>query len=66
MIAEVILVTKNVDESRSALVHCHFFTQPKNLLPGMFLTAQIDISSEDAVTLPEAAVVRYDNRQVGL
>lgn len=60
---EVILVTKNVDESRSALVHCHFFTQPKNLLPGMFLTAQIDISSEDAVTLPEAAVVRYDNRQ---
>ncbi|MBL7744884.1 MAG: efflux RND transporter periplasmic adaptor subunit [Chitinophagaceae bacterium] len=60
---EVILVTKNVDESRSALVHCHFETQPKNLLPGMFLNASIGISSNNALTLPEEAVVRYDNKQ---
>ena len=59
----VILVTKNVDESRSALAHCHFETQPKNLLPGMFLNASININSENALTLPEEAVVRYDNRQ---
>lgn len=60
---EVILVTKNVDESRSALVHCHFEKQPKNLLPGMFLNAVISISNANVLTLPEEAVVRFENKQ---
>jgi cobalt-zinc-cadmium efflux system membrane fusion protein len=60
---EVILVTRNVDESRSALVHCHFENQPRTLLPGMFLNAVISISDESALTLPEEAVVRFDNKQ---
>ncbi|MGZ5218921.1 MAG: efflux RND transporter periplasmic adaptor subunit [Chitinophagaceae bacterium] len=60
---EVILVTKNVDESRSALVHCHFEKQPKNLLPGMFLNAVISISNANVLTLPEEAIVRFENKQ---
>jgi len=60
---EVILVTKNVDESRSALVHCHFEKQPKNLLPGMFLNAVISISNANVLTLPEDAIVRFENKQ---
>ena len=36
---EVLLVTKNVDDNRSALVHCHFEKRPKQLLPCMFLNA---------------------------
>lgn len=60
---EIILVTKSVDESRSALVHCHFETQPKNLLPGMFLNATISISNANVLTLPEEAIVRFDNKQ---
>ncbi|MBL0305309.1 MAG: efflux RND transporter periplasmic adaptor subunit [Chitinophagaceae bacterium] len=60
---EVILVTKNVDESRSALVHCHFEKQPKNLLPGMFLNATISISNAKVLTLPEDAIVRFENKQ---
>lgn len=60
---EVILVTKNVDESRSALVHCHFEKQPKNLLPGMFLNAVISISNANVLTLPDEAVVRFENKQ---
>ena len=60
---KIILVTKNVDESRSALVHCHFETQPKNLLPGMFLNATITISHANVLTLPEDAIVRFENKQ---
>jgi cobalt-zinc-cadmium efflux system membrane fusion protein len=56
---EVILVSKNVDENRSALVHCHFETQPERLYPGMFLTARIMINNFTALTVPEQAVVRY-------
>lgn len=60
---KVILVTKNVDESRSALVHCHFEKQPKNLLPGMFLNATVLVSNANILTLPEEAVVRFENKQ---
>lgn len=56
---EVLLVTKNVDENRSALVHCHFEDQPKQLLPGMFITAQILLDQTNVSAVPESAVVRY-------
>lgn len=56
---EVLLVTKNVDDNRSALVHCHFEKQPKQLLPGMFLNARIRVHNTEASTVPEEAVVRY-------
>lgn len=59
---EVILVTRNVDDNRGALVHCHFETQPKNLLPGMFLNATININNASVLTVPEEAVVRFDNK----
>ncbi len=58
---EIILVTKNVDDNRSALVHCHFEQQPKQLLPGMFINARIKISNAQVTAVPEAAVVRYGN-----
>ncbi len=58
---EVILVTKNVDNDRSALVHCHFEKQPRQLLPGMFLNARIMISNASVLAVPEDAVVQYGN-----
>ncbi len=58
---EVLLVTKNVDDNRSALVHCHFEKQPKQLLPGMFLNARIKVNKAEVTAVPEAAVVRYGN-----
>jgi cobalt-zinc-cadmium efflux system membrane fusion protein len=60
---EVILSTKNVDESRSGTIHCHFEKMPKNLLPGMFLNATILISDKEALTVPEEAVVSYAGKQ---
>lgn len=59
---EVILVTRNVDDNRGALVHCHFESKPKNLLPGMFLNATININNASVLTVPEEAVVRFDNK----
>lgn len=60
---EVILVTRNVDLNRSGIIHCHFKTRPKNLLPGMFLNATIHIANVPSLTVPEEAVVRYGNQQ---
>lgn len=60
---EVILVTRNVDANRSGIIHCHFKTRPKNLLPGMFLNASIHLENVPSLTVPEEAVVRYGNQQ---
>lgn len=60
---EVLLVTRNVDADRSALVHCHFEKQPDRLLPGMFLNARIMVHNVNALVVPDEAVVRYGNTE---
>lgn len=60
---EVLLVTRNVDDNRSALVHCHFEQQPRQLLPGMFLNAKIETGNQVVTAVPEAALVRYGNQE---
>ena len=59
----VILVTRNVDDNRSGIVHCHFEKMPKKLLPGMFLEATIIVGDVEALTVPEEAVVRYAGQE---
>lgn len=60
---EVLLITKNVNEDRTALVHCHFINQPGKLLPGMFLNAKINVSDAMVLAVPEDAVVRYGDSE---
>ena len=61
--AEVILVTKNIDENRSGTIHCHFEKLPGNLKPGMYINATINLSNCMVKALPEEAVVRYENKE---
>ncbi len=60
--AEIILVSRNLDANRAAKVHCHFKKYDKELLPGMFMNAEINVQSNDALTVPEEAVVRWQNK----
>ncbi len=60
---EVILMNRNVDEDRMAVAHCHFRSKPAQLLPGMFLNARIHVKETDVPALPEAAVVRFEQRE---
>lgn len=60
--ASVILVGKNLDENRSAEVHCHFERYDEKLLPGMYMNAEVSVKSQDAWIVPEAAVVRWQNK----
>lgn len=60
---EVILVTKNIDESRAGLIHCHFENPKHDLLPGMFLTGVFEMNGKAATVVPEEAVVRYMGKE---
>ncbi|HRI21266.1 MAG TPA: efflux RND transporter periplasmic adaptor subunit [Panacibacter sp.] len=61
--AEVILVSKNIDDSRGGIVHCHFENPPLNLLPGMFLTAVFELGDKVTEAINDEAVVRFDGKE---
>lgn len=60
---DVLLVTRNVDENRGGLVHCHFENANHELLPGMFLNGVFELDSRKVMAVPESAIVRYEGKQ---
>lgn len=60
---EIILISKNISQDGTTEVHCHFENYDKNLLPGMYMNAELDIKSSAGFALPETAVVSYEGKQ---
>jgi len=60
---EIILISKNVDEDRSIEVHCHFKDYDKELIPGMYMNAEIDIMSKESFSIEEDAVVNFEAKK---
>ncbi len=60
---EIILLGKDFSENRSTEIHCHFNKYDKTLLPGMYMNADIIVESQLANTLPEDAIVSFENKQ---
>lgn len=61
--AEIILISKSLDENRAAELHCHFEKYDQgSLIPGMFMSAEVAVKTEKALIVPESAVVRWQNK----
>ncbi len=61
--AEIILIGRDLNENRAVEVHCHFENEDHKLSPGMFLSADIQTTETNALTVPNDAVVRFENKQ---
>jgi membrane fusion protein, heavy metal efflux system len=59
---EIILVSKNLENDNATEVHCHFKEYDKELLPGMFINAEVEISTKETNVLPNEAIVSFDNK----
>lgn len=60
---EVLLISKDLSsEEHSADVHCHFKKYDKNLLPGMYMNAEIEVKNNNSYTLPEEAIVNFEGK----
>jgi cobalt-zinc-cadmium efflux system membrane fusion protein len=60
---KIILISRDITTDGSVEVHCHFDNYSKELVPGMFMNAEIETQIQHAVTVPEDAVVLYDKKQ---
>ena len=60
---EIILIGHSLSKEKSTEVHCHFIKYDKNLVPGMYMNAEVELKNNKAMTLPEEAVVRFGNSE---
>jgi cobalt-zinc-cadmium efflux system membrane fusion protein len=61
-LCKIVLIGKDLSDERKTVVHCHFEQYDKSLLPGTFMNAEIEITSNKGLTLPEDAIVSYENK----
>lgn len=59
---EIILINRTIDQDRMAQIHCHFKKYDASLVPGMFMNGEISVNNVQALTVPEEAVVRWENK----
>jgi cobalt-zinc-cadmium efflux system membrane fusion protein len=58
----IVLIGKDLTDQRKTEVHCHFEQYDKSLLPGTFMNAEIEVSGNKALTLPEDSIVNYESK----
>lgn len=59
---EIILVSQDLSEDRSADVHCHFEAYDKTLLPGMYMNAEVEIMMKNVASINEDAIVSHEGK----
>lgn len=60
--ATVYLIGREILPDRTVRIHSHLDEEDTNLLPGMYLTALIELESNPVDALPDKAIVEYGGR----
>lgn len=60
--AEIILISRDINTQGISEVHCHFEQYDHNLLPGMYMNAEVEISSTLTHAVPTESVVSFQGR----
>lgn len=60
--ASVHLVGKEISPERTVRIHCHLDKEDKSLLPGMFVTANIETVSEEADVVPTTSISNFEGK----
>lgn len=61
-IATVYLIGRKIDADRSVRVHAHLESEDTDLLPGMYITAMIELNENKVNAVPEGAVVMSEGK----
>jgi cobalt-zinc-cadmium efflux system membrane fusion protein len=59
---EIILIGKDISETRSVEVHCHFDAYDKSLIPGMYMNAEIEVSSQNDFVIADESIVTFEGK----
>lgn len=57
---EIFIVSKDVTSNGIVEVHCHFNQYDHDLVPGMYMNAEVEISSMMSNTLPDESIIQFE------
>ena len=60
--ATIYLIGKEISEERTVQVHAHMEEDDKDLVPGMYVQAQVALDGQEVLALPEAALVQENGQ----
>jgi membrane fusion protein, heavy metal efflux system len=60
--ATVHLIGRSFDETRSVRIHCHLDTEDKELLPGMYINAIIELEGAKVNSVPISAIIKENDK----
>jgi cobalt-zinc-cadmium efflux system membrane fusion protein len=61
--ATVYLIGREISADRSVRIHCHIDKEDKELLPGMYLKANVETGGAKVPALPNEAVIDYQGKK---
>lgn len=59
---KIILINQDVGSDGVSNVHCHLEQYDKDLFPGMYMNAEIEISASSSHALPEESIVNFEGK----
>jgi cobalt-zinc-cadmium efflux system membrane fusion protein len=62
-ISKIILISQDINADGTADVHCHFEDYDKNLLPGMYMNAEVNLKNQAKNALPEQSIVSFEGNE---
>ncbi len=62
-ICEIILIGKDVTPERTIQVQSHFEQYDKSLIPGMYMNAEVEVSTNNAFVIHNDGIVRFEGKQ---
>lgn len=60
--ATVHLIGRSFDETRSIRIHCHLDTEDRDLLPGMYINATIELEGAKVNSVPTTAIIKENDK----
>lgn len=60
---EIFLIGKNVNKESSTKVHCHFDEYSQDLIPGMYMNAEVEVSGDSAYVISNEGLVRFESKE---
>lgn len=63
LMATVYLIGRSFDDTRSVRIHCHLDKENKELLPGMFINAVVELDGAKVNCVPANAIVKENGKE---
>jgi len=60
---EILFIGQDVSPERTIQVHCHFEQYDRSLIPGMYMNAEIEVSTQNAFVIPNEGLVLFEGKQ---